>query len=219
MSLKINQSSGEQYVQPDPLTPGTYPARIVHVIDIGLQYRTNWKTGNQLYRDDEGKETEEDTGNPIIQPKVWITFELPTELISVGDKEMPRWLSKAYVVSNHEKSALYKLITAAGNIKSLDQLVGRAVMVTTSLSSSGRDKIQDVMTLMKGVLVPELIGETKVYDLDNPDQSVYDSLNPFVKSMIDNRVNKQKGGGNKQKSGDKAPKPKQKEQMDDDIPF
>jgi len=212
MSLKMNQSSGEQYVQPDPLPPGTYPARIVHVIDIGLQRRTNWKTGNQLYRDENGEETEEDTGNPIIQPKVWVTFELPSEMVMTGDKEMPRWISKAYVVSNHEKSALYKLITAAGNIKSLDQLVGRAVMVATALSASGRDKIQDVMALMKGVLVPELTGVPKVYDLDAPDQSVYESLSPFVKSMIDSRVSKQKSSG-------KASKPKQKEQMDHDIPF
>jgi len=188
MSLNLNQNTSKPKITYPELEPATYPARIVQVIDMGKQYKTNYKNGNQLYRDSDGNETEEDTGNPIVQPKAWITFELPTETIEIEGEDRPRWASKEFVISTHEKSALTKVIKACGNVKALRELLGKPCMISTDMTSGGKSKIKDVTSLMKGLSVPELSKEPVLFDLDNPDVDVFNSLPQFLKTKITESV-------------------------------
>jgi hypothetical protein len=57
------------------IAEGTYPARLVQLISIGIQ-ESEWQ------------------GEKKTSPKVILTFELPTETILLNGEEQPKWLSK-----------------------------------------------------------------------------------------------------------------------------
>lgn len=82
MSLVVKETGG---VGAAPIEPGSYPARCVGVVDLGVQH--NEFTGKD-------------------QEKVRLIFELPSERVQVEGEDKPRWLSKPYTASLHEKSSL-----------------------------------------------------------------------------------------------------------------
>lgn len=82
MSLTVKETKGGGSA---PIEPGAYPARCVGVVDLGIQH-------NDFNNKD--------------QEKVRLIFELPTERVQVDGEDKPRWLSKPYTASLHEKSTL-----------------------------------------------------------------------------------------------------------------
>lgn len=176
MSLLLN---GNKSSSVEPMEAGVYPARVVQIIDLGRQQKYNYKTGEQELWDD---------GNPKISPEVRITFELPTEFVN-DDPSKPRWMGKDYTVSTHQMAALTKLLQATDpTIKSLDKLIGLPLMVEVGMTSGGKNKVAGVSKLMKGMEVPELINPPVIFDVSSFDQEVYETLPPFVRDKIDNRV-------------------------------
>lgn len=175
---------------------GTYPARIVQIIDLGLQ-ENEWQ------------------GETKQQPKVFINFEFPTERITVDGEDRPRWLGKEYTMSSHEKSQLYQVLMAAdpggkltANGKKIKPLLGQPLMVTVGSTASGNAKIVSVARLMKGLTVGELENPAILFDLDNPDEEVYNKLPKWVQEKIDNRLDK-----------DDDPAPVVDPELNDDNPF
>ena len=150
---------------------GTYPARIAQVIDLGLQKN-------------------EFEGQTKIQPKLWITFELPTETIEVDGEEKPRWLSKEFTKSTNDKSLLMKVLNSVytpkelEDVESFEDLLGKALLVEIGETSGGKDKWINSSKLMKGMKVDELVNPTKYFSLDNPDQEVFNSLPDFLQEKI-----------------------------------
>lgn len=161
---------------------GTTIGRVVNMVLLGRHTKTNYKTGEPETYDD---------GNPIVQSPVFITFELPNETIEIekdGEtNEMPRWISKEYAISLHEKSGLRALFSVLGlNIEKddLDKAMTKACLINIGTTSGGKDKITGVSKLMKGMSAPELINEPKYFDPYNPDMEVWESLPQFLKDKI-----------------------------------
>jgi len=180
MSLKT--TGGKSKTVYPRVGEGTYPARLVRILDFGNQYATDFKTGEiKTYED----------GNPVIQQKVWIDFELPTETILVEGANKPRWLGKEYSISLHEKSALSALIKAADPTgkatlkgRNIAGLLGLPLMITVGSTSTGKDKISNVSSLVKGMTVDNLSNPTLIFDLDSNDRKTFDGLPDWMKKRI-----------------------------------
>ena len=183
MATKLNEIKTEKK-EYGRVEDGTYPARIVQLIMLGSQVQTDWQTG-------EAKEDKE--GNVIYKEEVWVTFEFPTERVQYTNDEgeevdRPRWQSKNYVLSMNEKANFFKMLNAVNpEAETLHDLLGKAGTVTVGSTSSGKAKITGVNSPMKGMPVPELENDAVVYDLDEPDQEVFDSLPDFLQEKIKNR--------------------------------
>lgn len=194
MSLDLNQDNQKQKFE--QVSPGTYPARISQVIDIGRQHETAWINGKavpQYYEvGDDGKivkgsdgfakKTSKESPLPCIQPKVFVTFELPTETINIDGEDKPRWISKDYNVTN--KGALVKLVTSLKpDASRISDIVGLPCTVTVGQTDTGNSKVASVAPLMKGVSIVE-VSKSVVFDMDNPDTEVFFSLPEFLQNKI-----------------------------------
>ena len=163
---------------------GTYPARIVQLIMLGNQMQTDWQTG-------EAKEDE--NGNVVYKDEIWVTYEFTTERISYendeGEKvDRPRWQSKTYTLSMHEKAGFRKLMDAvAPEGECLEDLIEKPCIVKIGSTSGGKAKVTGVSSPMKGMDVGELENPAVIYDLDEPDVGVFDTLPNFLQEKIRNR--------------------------------
>jgi len=161
---------------------GAYPVRVVQLLDFGNQYATDYKTGEIKKYDD---------GNEIIQHKIWINFEFPTETIEIDGENKPRWLGKEFTLSSHEKSALFSLLKAAdpkgaatNNGRNPVGLLGLPVMVTVGSTSGGKAKIASVSAVPKGMQVEALQNKEVFFDLDSDDVDTFETLPDWMKKRI-----------------------------------
>lgn len=175
MSLNRNEIVSDKPKGKDfgRLEDGPVLARIVSVIDLGLQEQTDWKTKEKT------------------DPKkiVMITYETPDEMITYekGGEEVtkPRWISKDYTLSFHEKSALTSLVDALNpNLQSLDELLNVPCMVTIGSTSTGNAKVISVAKPMKGAVVGELQSDTFHFDFSHPDMELFDALLEWQQNKI-----------------------------------
>lgn len=149
---------------------GTYPVRICQIIDLGLQ-EDEWK------------------GETKIVEKIWITFEFPTEFITYEkDGEMvtkPRRLSGEFTKSTGEKARLTPVIKSTDpKAESFKDLLGLPLLVQVGTTSGGKDKYIGASPLPKGMTVAPLQNEVKYFDLEHPDDSVFNGLPEFLKEKI-----------------------------------
>jgi len=145
---------------------GTFPARIVQVIDLGRQ--------NTEYK-----------GEKSVKDRLFLTFELPTETIEIDGKTKPRWLSGEFTKSTNEKAKFYKILMAAyPDAEDFKDLLGKPLLVEVGTTSGGKDKFMSAMPLPKGMSVAELQNEAKYFDIHNPDKDVFDSFPDFLKTKI-----------------------------------
>jgi len=125
MGLTISKTGGKGKKYP-ALKAGTYPARVVRIVDLGMQYKTTFGTKDI--------EVWADSGSPKMQLQVWIDFEMPTQMVPLeGDGEpKPYVIGKQYTVSMHEMAALPPLMEAAGATDDMSQLLGKGIIVKTA---------------------------------------------------------------------------------------
>jgi len=155
------------------LEDGNHLARIVSVIDFGLQPQTDYNTKEKI----DSKKI------------VTITFETPDEQLTyTKDGEevtKPRWISKDYTLSMHEMAALYKLVKAIKpDCSSLDELLNVPCMINVGSTSGGKAKIVSVSKPMKGSTVGELENDSFHFDFDNPSKELYDGLLDWQKKKL-----------------------------------
>ncbi len=172
MSLTATDSGGEF----KSVENGTYVARCIKLIDLGTQHG-------------------EYQGKPVVKRQVLITWELPTELIEGGDYDgQPYAMSKFYTASTNEKSILRKdLESWRGrtftdeeiNCFDITAIVGKACMISVVKNDKGKTKVSGVMALPKGMICPEQINPTVVFDMDIFDKAVWDSLSDGIKKIIE----------------------------------
>ena len=161
------------------LEDGTHLARIVSIVDFGLQPQTDY-----------------DTKEPSDPKKtVMITFETPEERIDMEDKEgnkvsKPRWIGKEVKQSMHEKSTLFKIVNAVGKgISSLDELLNKPVMITVESTKTGNAKVTGENKPMKGMEVGELENEATFFDFDSPNLELFKSLPAWQQNKIKEALN------------------------------
>jgi hypothetical protein len=154
---------------------GTYPARLVQIVSLGVQ-EGEWK------------------GERKVNPKVTLTFELPTETITINGEEQPRWISKEFNLSLHEKSSLTPIVKAldpAGQCKDLSELLGKPCMVQVGSTETGNAKITSIVAPMKGMPVAEIYNPAKMlaFDFDNPDLEMFATFPQFMQEKIKSAIN------------------------------
>lgn len=171
MALIARDSGGSSR---EPAPTGTHAAWCFGMIDLGTQ--TNQYEGQQK-----------------IAHKVWIWWELADEKQADGK---PFRLGGFYSVSLHEKSSLRKMLQGWRGVpftaEELDRfdlvtIVGKPCLVTvahTIKDGKIRDQIAAVTKLVKGMTIPPMSSQKVIFDIDNWDARVFDSLPDFLKSAI-----------------------------------
>lgn len=172
MSLKIVESEKRTFA---PIPAGTYPARCVGLVDLGVQY-------NERYNKE--------------QHKVRIVWELPTETIERDGKQEPRWISKPYTASLHEKAELRKDLESwrgksysAEELHSFDlsSILDEPCMlsITHKTSQSGKlfALVSGVSQPMRGMAVPVLKNPPFLFDFDFPTDRLWSALEALPRWM------------------------------------
>lgn len=184
MSLKAseskNQGSSKEY---ELLEASTYPARVVAVVELGMQTMLPWA----------GKE------KPPAQ-KILFTYEFVDEFLKDEDGQddtgKPRWLSESMPIYSLEaekaKSTIRYFSMDPDQVFGGDfaALIDLPVMVTV-IQDPGRDgkvrnRISGVarMRAKDADKCPALVNEANVFDLDAPDMEVYNRLPQWVQKML-----------------------------------
>lgn len=162
-----------------PLEPGTYPARCMGVVDLGLQ-EIDYQ------------------GQKMNREKVLILWELPTERVETDKGDEARVFSKRYTLSLNERAALRKDIDSwRGKPFTDEEIAGfdlRKVInapcmlsiVNVDRDSNTYTRITSVARVMRGLTVPELEHEPLIFDMESPDaDGVYEQLPPWIQRIID----------------------------------
>lgn len=180
---KIQGNGGSERVQQDNLAAGNYPARIVQIIDYGVQPQRAYA----------GKD------KPPVQ-EIGVTYELLDEFMKdeegndVTDK--PRWISENFPL--HSLKA--EMAKSTKRYMALDpkeefegnwpDLIGMPCMVTV-VNNPGKDgKVYDnvgnvsAMRPRDAANAPELVNDPKVFDLDNPDMEVFGKFPQWIQDKI-----------------------------------
>jgi hypothetical protein len=170
----------------EPLEAGTYPARLVQVVDLGLQEQRPWQ----------GKD--KPPANEIM-----LTYELVDEFLKDEDgeeiKDKPRWVSERFVLFNLEaeraKSTARYLALDPEVEKDGDfaALIDTPCNVTVVQSPGKGKNAGRVYANVGGVTAmrkkdadacPALVNPALVFDLDDPTDVIWRALNEWVQKII-----------------------------------
>jgi len=181
MSITATNEGGGNF---QPLEAGTYPARCISMIHIGTV-------------------NENIMGKEKTLNKVWISWEIPTELkeFKQGEGEKPYVINKEFTLSMHEKATLRKFLESwrgkqftDDEAKSFDvtKLLGVACMASIIHKTSAAGKvfaeISNVSPVMKGFTVPNQINPSSELNYDNFDGHLFESLPEFIRKKIESSV-------------------------------
>lgn len=180
LNAATQPSAGGDKVPQPVLAPDQYPARLVSVVDLGLQPQKAWKG----------------EAKPNIH-KLNITYELLDEFLVDEDgnvrPDKPLWLSETMPFHNikaeRAKSTLrMKAIDPQGvaNNEWAEMLGMPCLVATSNNESDGKTytNISDVARPVKGMVFGELQNSTKLFELDNPNMDVFNDLPPWIRDTI-----------------------------------
>lgn len=219
MGLNANKPNkgNKNFVAQANIVPGTYPARLVQLIDLGMQPQRAFM----------GKE------KPPAQ-EIMLTYELVDEFMKdeAGNdiEDKPRWLSETlpYFGLHADKAKSTRRYLAFDPNQDFEGDFTRAVgapINLTVVNNPGKegkvyDNVADLspMRPRDAANCPQLVNPTKVFDLDKPDMEVFNALPEWVQEKIKSNLNFQGSPLQKalageqfdQKEAPKADKPKAK---------
>lgn len=168
------------------LEEGTYPARLVQIVDLGLQNQRPWQ----------GQEKP-----PAYEMS--ITYELLDEFMLDEDgnelEDKPRWISEIIPVKNlsADKAKSTKRYLALDPTQEFEgdftALIGKPCMVTI-VNNQGKGANTGKVFNNVASIAPmrakdadkaaELVNDPKVFVLDEPDMDIYESLPDFMKEKL-----------------------------------
>lgn len=208
---KVPFGGNKERVEQPNLEPGLYPARLVQIIDLGLQPQRPY----------------------MGQPKppaneIMLTYELVDSFMIDKDgndvEDKPRWVSETLPLLNikAEKAkstqrymALDPTVADGGDFV---KQIGKPVNVNI-VNNKGKDgKIYDNVSAIAPMRprdaerTPELVNPSKVFVLDEPDLEVFNSLPEWLRDKIKENLNYE--GSALQKLVGGAPKPERKKGKD-----
>lgn len=184
-SKKVPSGNGGGNKQ-EPIEAGNYPARLVQVIDLGLQPQRPFK----------GEE------KPPAYC-IYTTYELLDEFMvdeeGNVDEDKPRWISEEFPLYNIGAD----LAKSTKRYKALDpqlecegdwgQLLGSPVMVTVTATEGKGQHLGKTFNNIGGLApmrpkdaakAEELKNTAKMFDLDAPDLEVFQSLPTWLQDRI-----------------------------------
>lgn len=218
MGIKARKTGGGNGgSQQDPIEIGNYPARLVQVIDMGLQPQRPYQ----------GKEKP-----PIDMLK--ITYELTDEFMKDEKgaelEDKPRWQSEDFPLhaldSDRATSTKRYNVLDPEHVNDGDwgELLGASCMVTitqyTDKNGNVRNGVGGIAPMrdrdMKNQ--PELKNPPKIFTLDEPDMEIFGSFPEWLQDKIKANLEFKGSALDKALSGDTAPAAQQDEE-EDDIPW
>ena len=158
-----------------PMDAGVYFAVCVGIVDIGHQYSEKYKKSS---------------------PKVILIFEIPSERIEIDGENKPRWISGTYTNSLSKKAKLTESLIAwrGRNFTDpelenfdLSAMIGQPATVQVVQNENNGAvyaNIAGITGLPKGVPVPTAENEFLVYDIDDPDDAVFEKLPEWIRDRI-----------------------------------
>jgi hypothetical protein len=207
---KAKAPAGKKY---PPLDPGTYPARLVQVLDLGLQAQLPYQG------------QEKPPANEIM-----LTYEFLDEFLKNDDGEedtnKPRWYSETMPLHNLDvdKAKSTKRYFALDPKEEFEgdftALLGKPCMVTLQHKENKKDvnnpyvNVSSVSAMRpkEAAKAPELVNPPKVFDLENPDMEIYLSLPQWLQEKIKKNLEfggspleellESHGGGDKKQGND-----------------
>lgn len=222
MTLKSSNAPSNSKPQ-EPIDPGSYPGRLVQVIDLGLQ--------PQKFENEEKPPKNE----------IMTTYELSDEFMKDEEgndiEDKPRWVSETFTLnslnSDRAKSTAryYALDPEAkyeGDWSQLLETPASITIINKAGSGKNKGKVYNNIATVSAMRpkdasrMPALKNEAKFFDMDNPDVELFLSLPDFIQkkireglefegSKLDKLLDTHKG-----KPADK--KAKKEEVVEDDIP-
>lgn len=185
MAINASTAPSGGGVKQAPIAIGSHVARLVQVIDLGMQPQS-W-------------------GNQVKEParKINLTYELGYEFMKDTDgnedKEKPRWIGEDFVLHNlsadlAKSTKRCNALDPEGKYKGdFAKMLGEACTITVVHNKGNNGNIYANISLVspvvKGMAVPALKNQPKVFDLDNPDLEVFKSLPSFIQNKILGGVN------------------------------
>jgi hypothetical protein len=226
MALKAPKGAPKgNFIPQANIEPGTYPARLVQVIDLGLQPQKAYQ----------GKE--KPPANEIM-----LTYELVDTFMKDADgnelEDKPRWISETLpfygLFADKAKSTQRYLAFDPKEDFEGDfaQLIGKPINVTVVNNAVGEKVYDNIATISAmrpkdAEKCPELVNPSKLFDLDAPDMEVFNALPEWLREKIKSNLKFQ--GSPLQKLAGDAPAVVKKEVVkakeeapvdeDDDLPY
>lgn len=180
-------STGSKTTPQEVLEPGTYPVRVVQVIDLGIQPQRPFK----------GEEKP-----PVHQ--IQLTYEFVDEFMKDEDGEemedKPRWLSEDFPLYNlsserAKSTKRYKAIDPTEEYGGdFSQILGdpaNALVTVFTLKNgpnAGQDRngIQDLSAMRPrdAAKTPALVNEPKMFSLEEPDLDVFLTFPEWLQEKI-----------------------------------
>lgn len=226
LNAKEIPSSGGNY---EPMEPGTYPARVVQIVDLGLQSQ----------RPFQGQE------KPPAR-EIAITYEFVDEFMKdengEDQEDKPRWLTEMMplhnLASERAKStqrymALDPNMTYDGDFSQLVDTPCNVTVVNNPGKGKNAGRIYENITAISAMRnrdamkCPELVNDSVVFDCDDPDMDAWSKLPAFIKARIRGNLEFAgsdleklvgKEGGNEPKKGRREPE-KVEDDLDDEVPY
>lgn len=219
MSLNASKVRGKAGSKQKPLVAGSYPARIVAVIDLGLQAQRPYL----------GQEKE-----PARE--IMITYELLDEFVEgedgKPDESKPRWVSETMPLHNLKadkaKSTRRYMALDPDVVHGGDwtKLLGKACLATIVVNpgkgaNAGKvfNNIGEIAAMRPKdeANAPPLVNESYFFDLDDPNIEVFNSFPDFIKDKL--KANLEYNGSALQAAlGEKKAEQAEEESANDGIP-
>lgn len=175
MALNVKDTGGAYELPPE----GVHVARCIRVIDLGRQ-----PVAFQ--------------GKTSLQSKVLLTWELigePDETPRMGDGR-PFSISRRLTASLAERAALRALLQSwrgktfspeelnSFDLKAVAGVYGLANIVHAMKDGNTYANLQSLMSLPKGMPRPTGVNPVSVFDLENPDNGVWEQLGERLQAVI-----------------------------------
>lgn len=186
MSLKAPQG-GQKFTPQKNIIPGTYPARLVQMIDYGLQAQKPFK----------GEEKK-----PVIE--IGVTYELVDEFMKDEQgndiKDKPRWIGETFpfhpLIADKAKSTQrYKAFDPTEAWEGdFSQALGKPINVTVVNNAVG-DKVYDNIATIGPMrpkdadACPPLVNPAVLFSLDAPDLKVFNSFPKWIQDKVKSNLN------------------------------
>jgi hypothetical protein len=183
----IKGNNAERVEQPN-IEPGTYPARLVQIIDLGLQAQRPYKGQDK----------------PPVQ-EIMLTYELVDTFMVDKDgndvEDKPRWISETLpfygLYADKAKSTQrYNAFDPNGDFggdfsKAIEQPVNVTIVNNAGQNGKIYDNVATISTMRQrdADKCPELVNPSKVFDLDAPDMEVFNSLPQWIQDKIKENLN------------------------------
>lgn len=186
MGLKAPEQTQSNRTAQEALDVGNYPARVVRVIDLGLQPTIDFNT--------------KEPGKPVH--KINVTYELVDAFMKDEDgnelEDKPRWQAEDFPL----KPMTLDLATSTKRMKAIDpqntvdgdwsQVLGFPVNVSIGQNPSKKDKTKIYNKILGASPVrprdadrmPDLKNDPKFFSLDEPDLEVFNTFPQFLQEII-----------------------------------